>query len=725
LAKRKKKSGTDPNQTHRPGAPIGGSPDDQINSSTDEDIDAPDIYKGDINGFVGELPINLDREMKEGGNLRDELSLNLAKWLQQELDNQSRLVDKLAIWDKQYSGKKREKAYPYLGVNNCAIPETRIVTDAIVVRIFDNAWGQKKLFICEARKADYIDTAKQLEDALDWWQKDVAHLKDKLFSPTMQAIKTGTSFVKLSYVQRNRTNYRYASPAEVSQKDPGLFKFKNGQYGIKKVMTHYNGPDVMPISREDFVYSSDATNLDDCLFCGHRVYLRKPEIKARVLQGLYDGKAYDEISAPDQIDQTKISRADSKGIEVKSEEKDKYEVWELWLRYDVDEDGEEDDIVVTFHLKTKTILRAIYNPLFYGFRPFVALRYAPREFSIEGEGTCEILEKLQEELDNLHNARLDKLDQINAPMVLVREGSGLEQDFRLAPGLVKVTSDDLENCVKFLEFPDVYTSTFTEEKIITDYMQQALGIGPSALGLPTAERPVARETYQLQQEMNKKFKFGNDNMRDRFGEIGMKAAMMMAQYQPKYTYYTAGDKGAMQEQTMDFPFEFLRDAVGIELMASSELQNTETRRENNLIAYQMLSDYDTKLAGMVQTILNPMVPPDFKKFLMDVAIQGGRLLREFLDDMGKRDSDTLVPDIGKSVDLMKALQPPPPPQMPPPGMGQGGPPGPGGPPQGGPPPHGGGPQGPPGRPPQQGMPPMGAPRPPQGPPPGMNPPPMQ
>ena len=110
MPKRKKKSGTDPNQTLRPGAPIGGSPDDQINSSTDEDVEAPDIYRSDIQGFVGELPINLDREMKEGGSLRDELSRNLDKWLQQEIDNQARLIDKLAIWDKQYSGKKKEKA---------------------------------------------------------------------------------------------------------------------------------------------------------------------------------------------------------------------------------------------------------------------------------------------------------------------------------------------------------------------------------------------------------------------------------------------------------------------------------------------------------------------------------------------------------------------------------------------------------------------------------------
>ena len=202
--------------------------------------------------------------------------------------------------------------------------------------------------------------------------------------------------------------------------------------------------------------------------------------------------------------------------------------------------------------------------------------------------------------------------------------------------------------------------------------------------------------------MNKKFKFGIDNIRDDEGELATKVAMLMAQYQPRYSYFTAGPTGKLVEETLDFPFEFLRDAVGIELSASSELLNVETRRENNLIAYQMTSDYDTKLAGMVQAVLDPNTPPPMKEFLFQVSQQGFRILTEFLDDLGKKDSKSLIPQISPEMMQAAMSQPPPPPQGPP---GQGGPP-----PEGGP----------------QGMPTMGGPGgppggPPQGPPPGMPP----
>lgn len=688
----------------KPGSPVVGSEDvggqqKPTDTSTAETLE---VFKSDIPGFVGELSVDLDREMEDGSVLRDKLSDDVAHWLKEELKNQEKLIEKLASWDKQYCGKKPEKVWPYVGCHNTAVPITRIDTDAIVVRIFDVIGSQKKRYVCNARKEEYVEIAGKLEDALDWWQKDVVNLKEKLFSPIMQAVKTGSSFVKLAYIQKNRTQVRYASPAEIVQKVPGLIKFKNGQYGIKKVITTYNGPDVQPISREDFVYSSDATTIENAFMCGFRFYLRKPEVKLRAKQGLWFQDSVDKLLGTDEIDETKVKRAETRGLEIISDEKAKQEIWELWLRYDVDEDGEEDDIVITFHLGTKTILRATYNPLFMGFRPFVAFTFSPREYSLEGEGTCEILEKLQLEIDAIHNARLDRLDQINAPMVLVEENSGFDtKNFHLAPGLVTETNVELsENHmpVKFINFPELYPSTWAEENLLVEYAQQALGIGPAALGQPTSERPVARETYQLIQEMNKKFKFGIDNIRDDEGELATKAAMMMAQYQPKYSYFTAGPDGMLQEETLDFPFEFLRDSVGIELTASSELLNVETRRENNLIAYQLMSDYDTKLAGMVQAILDPNMPPAMKMFLFQVSQQGFKILTEFLDDLGKKDSKTLIAQITPEI-MQAAMQPPPP--MPP-----GGPPTEGGepPPQGGVPPMGG-----PGGPPPQAGPPPGMP----------------
>ncbi len=691
------------------------SPTDATAKGDIEEISEPDVVKSDESGFPGEMEINLGRVMSSGQTLGEQLSTDLSNWLDRELENHSHVVDKLALWDKLYRGKKKPKSYPYPACSNTAIPITRILTDAVTVRIMDVIWGQKKVFLCTPVKDEFREFAAKIEEGIEWWQKNIAKLKRKLFSPIMQAIKTGTGFVLGDYVRKNKLVYRYASAEEIARKDPGLFKFSNGQWGIKKSNAVYDGPDLFPISREDFIYSSDAVNLQEALFCGYRFYLRKPEVKARVGRGHYLEEGWEKLGAPDQLDETKIKRAESKGIEIKPHELDKYEFWRLWVRYDVDEDGEEDDVVVVFNRERKAIMRAVYNPLFAGFRPIVPLVFNPVEFSMEGEGTCEILETIATEIDYLHNGRLDRVDQINAPMILVREGSSLENMTGLTPGLVRVTNDDLDGALRLITFPDVFPSTVNEEHMDVNYAQQAIGASPQLLGQSTSERPVARETFQVIQEANKKFKFGVDNFRDCFADIGMMVIEFFAQYKPRYTYFEENaETGVLQEQTVDFPFEFLREGLNVELAASSELMNTETRRETNLALYQLLSDYYSKLAGMVQLLENPQVPTDFKIFLLAQARIGGDLLKAIVEDFGKKNPENLILDLEKTIDVQKALamQPSPPP---PPGQGGSpnsgsGPPhqGPGRPGGGLPPPQRPTPQGPPQTPTGQiMMPPMG------------------
>jgi len=155
--------------------------------------------------------------------------------------------------------------------------------------------------------------------------------------------------------------------------------------------------------------------------------------------------------SPDKEDEVKEGRAESQHKEIKKIESAKpFEIWELWTSYDVDEDGEEDDIVLTFHKESGTILSGIYNPLFIGFKPFVPLVFYPHEYSIDGEGVAEILESVQYELDSLHNQKLDRLTQINNPVVFVRSGSNLEDLEYLEPGKVYVVDDELEVGILYL-----------------------------------------------------------------------------------------------------------------------------------------------------------------------------------------------------------------------------------------------------------------------------------
>jgi len=347
--------------------------------------------------------------------------------------------------------------------------------------------------------------------------------------------------------------------------------------------------------------------------------------------------------------------------------------------------------------------RAIYNPLFFGFRPFKALRFYPMEYTFDGEGICPILEKLQEQIDSLNNQLIDRLTQINAPILFVRSGSGITaQD--LAPGKVRTIDGEPQQDIYEFRFSDQTYTISPEIDRLTAMADRAVGITPEVMGIPTAERPVARETFARIQEANKKFKYGIDNLRDDISDVGMMLLEFFAQYQPMYSY-TKKEGGRFVEKTMRFPQMYLRDGIEVDLATSTEMLNQEVRREINLTLFQLLMTYYQQIAPLWQAIVNPTAPPDYKKFCMATIQVGNTLLENIIKDFNFPNADQLLVDVQEIVDVQQALMPP---MMPPP---MGGPPGQGGP-QGGP--GGGGPGGPQGGPSMPPMSPMSGMQPPPG-----------
>ena len=633
--------------------------------------------KTDVVGYVGGLNVDLTREIETTGgwvDLRAQLTHDVDTWLTQEIKNQAPLIENIAKWQKMYRGQRPSRNFPYPSCANLAVPLMRINTEAIAVRIIDGFWSQPRFWTVKpVKKMDrapeevemWDKIARAIEEDMDWWQKSIVDLKRKMFSPLMQAIKTGTGIIKMCYESKKRTVVRYATADEIKNKVDGLFKFENGQDGIKEVITEYEGPNVYSISREDFVISSDADSIQTAFLVGWKQYLRKSEMLQRARQGLHDTIETEKLMHHDQLDETKISRAEEQGKEIPPESQDKFEIWELWLKYDVDNDGEEDDIVVTYHPGTKSILRCIYNPMFNNFRPFIDLVFNPSEYCFEGEGTCEILEQLQVEIDALHNQRLDRLTQINAPMLFVKRGLGID-NLKLLPGLVTPIDDNPNESIYEFRFSDTTYSTINEEGMLNDYANKATGVTPDILGQPSVDRPVFKETVSRVQEANKKFKFGIDNLRKKGADIGQMYIEMTAQYQPVHRYKTK-QGGEVIEKTVVYPFEYLRDGINIELMASSEVMNQEVRREQAMARYQIISQHHTGLAGMMQAFASPYTPIELKKLILKSSQIGEKEMERVLQDMDALNpeesvmsiDDLLTPEELNKAMQMSGMQPPP------------------------------------------------------------------
>jgi len=217
-------------------------------------------------------------------------------------------------------------------------------------------------------------------------------------------------------------------------------------------------------------------------------------------------------------------------------------------------------------------------------------------------------------------------------------------------------ADTPKDAVQEFKFSDVTMSLANEIQWIISMMDRAIGITPISLGISTAERPVAKDTFAQQEETNKKFAFAIDNLRDCITEEGYKLLEFIAQYQPSFTYYKEGESGFDEAKTVNFPVEYIRDAFEVELAASSELLNQEIRREIYMQVYQLMSDFMTKIAGMAQMLTSPQVPSGFKKVLFDANDKSVKILNKILENFPDlKDAESLILDIRNDVNEEEAI----------------------------------------------------------------------
>lgn len=621
--------------------------------------------KTDVQGFRGGIRLDLSRVMSSGKTLGQELSEFITDILRVELKNREEFINKIAHWERLYKCTPERKTSPWENCANIARPLIRTATDIIFVRNMDNLFNKQKVWIVTAKSEKYEEFARKIEDALDWFQANILNLRQKLHSPLLQAFKIGTGYTKWVYEEKKKVIYRYATEEDEKKglptyKIPGI-KSKV----VKSIKTVYRGPNIYPIAREDWIQSSDAVDFQDSVLCGHRFYLRPNRIRLKQRQGLFFDDAVSRLlgsqkqgaSIEGGVDDTKTERA---GLEYKQSEfvdpTKPIPFWELYVKYDVDEDGEEDDIIVTIHYESGIIMDAMYNPLFGSFRPFRKWIFYPVEFSQDGEGTCQILQSINEEINTLGNQRIDRVTQINCPVLFVREGSGLAGLKRITPGKVYVVDEDLENAIREFRFSDVTISSEREEERLIAMGKEAVGLTPAVQGLSTAERPVAKVEFSQLEEANKKFKYGQDNIREQLRLAAFDILDFVAQYQPTFTYYTKDEKGFSVEKTVEFPTEDIREILDIRLATSSEILNQQIRQQIGITLYQMISDYMTKVSGMAQALVSQEVPSEFKKVLLEAAVISAKVMRHIVDDFPTvPDSDSVVLDLLKVIDIEKCL----------------------------------------------------------------------
>ena len=291
---------------------------------------------------------------------------------------------------------------------------------------------------------------------------------------------------------------------------------------------------------------------------------------------------------------------------------DLYEIHNVYVQYDIDDDGFEEDLLVVWDRASGKILRVDYNP--FDSRPFEAMRYQIRGHLFYGMGVAEMLRSLQYEESEIHNHRIINMMLANTKM-FVDGGSSLGETISVWPGRVLKVADP--DKFKELRLSEVYPSSAQAEAAAIALAERRVGMNDLSMPRPSqvmGNRTPGITMMSLMQQQNRRFAPAFDAAR-----MATAGAVRQCLYRMQEKLL-AGDTrlmrlieevvGGQALATIDLlGSENFDESVRVELSASSGQQNREVERQNQLLLVNLMSTYYKSVLEMSMIMSNPQTPP--------------------------------------------------------------------------------------------------------------------
>lgn len=267
---------------------------------------------------------------------------------------------------------------------------------------------------------------------------------------------------------------------------------------VEQEVVEYDDNDFHPVDYFDFWPDPRGRDLDSCRFCFEREWLTVPELKdklallARVGGGeVFEPEDWDALAAAgaslqdgrqDRLAAIGLGSDDSQGYWKEPKKGYLMELLHYW------EDGRH-AIMVNRH---ETVYDGASPYHRHGKKPFIATSFDPLPGEFYGISAVQLIEHMQAELNTSRNQRIDNVSMVLNRMWKVRRGSEVDENELISRphGVVYVDSPD---DVTEISFSDVTASSYQDERILKEDMENVLGVPAVVRGANTASRETATE----------------------------------------------------------------------------------------------------------------------------------------------------------------------------------------------------------------------------------------
>ena len=655
---------------------------------TNQELETLPIEAPELDAAFDELTLELlpiPDEATQEEIVRDALSDHLAA-IQDRADWESGI----ATDEDQYLGNLPEKTFPYKGCSNLFVPLTMLGVETLKPRLIEAVMGSDPVVYAIPTESADEKRAQTTELFLNWQLRMDLAIATLVEESAHTFLTPGEAVAKILWrtEERRVKQIRTFAPEtslttvfealfpdalpedfEADPKDSLTWTgvFKNSLTGMKRDVrvvfrvtedairvlvdqekAVYDGPRIELLNPEDFVAPfRGGWDVQRLPWVHHRLWYTEDALRRKVKQGRFyrdtvemligDLPTGTEDGADQPGKEIRDVRAKSEGVPdpASSVKQDEYEVIERYCLHDMDEDGFEEEVILWFSPQLPDRLLGwdyLDNVCAHGKRPFVRGQYLRLPGRFYGLSFPRIVRDLQDEINTIHNQRVDAGTLQNTPSYFYRASMttrpGDTQPIR--PGM-GIPVDNPQTDILMVNWNGNTVFGQNEEALLYQYFERLTGLTDLALGRQpnrVGATRTASGTAALLSEAGLRFKTAMESFQAFWTEVFEHVLALDQQYLAPGKEFRV--TGRVPEVIRIADRTQIAGRYDLRLSATTETMNKSVLRE----------DATAKL----NTLLSSPIPLQ----LGLLGVKGvHRLYQQFLRAYGERDPNMVlepVPD---------------------------------------------------------------------------------
>jgi hypothetical protein len=598
----------------------------------------------------------LNTDILNSEEMKEEICAYLSGEIKSAEAEKTDLLQKIDKWRRQRENVPEcaTKDFPWKDASNVSVPLSAMNTNTIAASMKAAFEGKKPFYTISANDLSQQDDAKCLEEFVDLLVESRFHLNlrevnNEIFYETSSL---GFQFVHVPWIYDSYTYKRVTDgtleEVEVVRKD---------------------GPGIVPYPYEQVYYRAHVGELQRAPWIGFKNLLTEQELRSRQMQGIYDD--IDKILGDERDTEHQNLKDMQQRAGLNAEKTIPYEVFEIYLFWDVDNDGKMEDIRVWFEPSKEILLRAEYNEL--GVRPiscFKYMRYTKREDI--GIGVGKMTEQLQDAMDALFNMAINSTHISSLQMFKSREGSGIGVDEPFYP-FKKINCEDPRD-FEPIAFPNTLPANLNMMGMVQQFADRFTGATNSMSGFPDTyakTRATASGTMFLAQQGSRMFNAVTEGIEETYTEVGSFILFQLALHKDRVAKYELFPEDKMMRimkiLEMDpgtLPTKFIFQVRTTEVDTTEEAKRQKLLTKSQL--YQLYGQNTFQMLQNTMMVAMQMQQPQIAQQMLQKIheytlsfIAGSQKLMEDIFKEFDTDADGYLPnvsDIRMMVELINIMR---------------------------------------------------------------------